>query len=62
MRHNDLDRESPCDGELTETQQCTETLTVSVCLECHTEFRYTPDSDWVTTIYPGMRPWLDWRT
>ena len=62
MRHNELDREFPCDGALIATQQSTETLTVMWCLVCSTEYRYEPDSDWVTVIYPGMRLSLDWRT
>jgi hypothetical protein len=62
MRHNELDREFPCDGELIETQQSTETLTVVWCLPCCTEYRYALDSDWVSVIYPGMRQTLDWQT
>jgi hypothetical protein len=63
MRHNDIDREHPCDGELIElTEQCTRTLTVAVCLRCRTEFRYVPDSTLVTVIYPGMRRSFDWPT
>jgi hypothetical protein len=59
MRHNELDREFPCDGELVETEQCTDILTVCFCLKCYTELRYTPGSSWVTVIYPGMLKSMD---
>jgi len=63
MRHTDLDRECPCHGELIElTDQCTPTITVSVCLRCFTEIRYKADSGWVTVIYPGMSQSMDWQT
>ena len=62
MRHNELNRGYPCDGELIATEQCTETLTVSVCLKCSTEFRYTPGSSWVEIVYPGMRRSMDLPT
>jgi hypothetical protein len=61
MRHCDLDREFPCEGELIETQQCTDTLIVAVCLKCQTELRYVRGSRWITVIYPGMRKSVDWR-
>ena len=62
MRHNELDRELPCAGELIETAQSTQMLTITVCLGCGTEYRYVPDSTWVEVIYPGMRRSLDWGT
>jgi len=62
VRHNELDREFPCDGELIETGECTQTLVVRVCLKCFTAYRYTTDSSWVTVTYPGMRQSLDWKT
>lgn len=61
MRHNELDPEFPCDGELIETQESTETLTVMWCLGCCTEFRFTPDSELVFIVCPGMRRSMDWR-
>jgi hypothetical protein len=48
--------------EMIETPECTDAFTVLWCLGCCTEFRYTPNSDWVTIIYPGMRRFLDSRT
>jgi hypothetical protein len=62
MRHNELDREFPCNGDLIETQQSSQMLTIAVCLECGTEYRYVPDSTWVEVIYPGMRRSLNWET
>jgi hypothetical protein len=59
MRHNEFDPEFPCDGELVQTEQCTDILTVCFCLKCYTELRYAPGSSWVTVIYPGMRKSMD---
>jgi hypothetical protein len=60
MRHTDIERAYPCDGELIElTNQCSETPTVSLCLSCGREFRYEPDSDWVTIVLPGAQRSLD---
>jgi len=59
MRQNEFDPEFPCDGELVQTQETTDTVTVCFCLKCYTELRYTPGSTWVTVIYPGMRKSTD---
>jgi len=60
MRHTDIERDFPCDGELIElTSQCSKALTVSLCLGCAREFRYEPDSDWVAVILPGAQRSLD---
>ena len=50
MRHNELDREFPCAGELIGTAQSTQMLTIAVCLGCGTEYKYVPDSTWVEII------------
>ena len=55
MKHCDLDREFPCEGELMESQQCTDTLMVAVCLKCQTELRYVLGSDWITVIARELR-------
>lgn len=40
MRHTDIERDYPCDGELIElTERCTATLTVKLCFGCGREFR-----------------------
>ena len=63
MFHEDILPEHSCDGELIkQTNQFTRLLTVMWCLGCGTEFRYEPDTAWVTIIYPGMRRSLDWPT
>ena len=62
MRHNELDRELQCDGDLIETAESTQMLTIAVCLGCGTEYRYVPDSTSVDVIYPGMRRSVDWET
>jgi len=59
MRHNELDRELPCTGELIPTPQSTDALNVLMCLKCFTEIQYVPNSKWVTIIYPGMRKSMD---
>jgi len=56
MRHTDIERDYPCDGEPIElTGQYSSTLTVSLCLSCDRGFRYEPDSEWVTVILPGAQ-------
>lgn len=62
MRHNEFDREYPCDGELIEQAGlCTETTKVMYCWRCAIEFRYTIGSTRVTIIYPGIRNSMDWE-
>jgi hypothetical protein len=57
MRHNEFDRESECEGELKQSSESTDRLTVLWCLTCFTEFRYIDSL--VTVVHPGMRKSLD---
>ncbi|MGH2481485.1 MAG: hypothetical protein ACRDHW_17670 [Ktedonobacteraceae bacterium] len=54
MLHRDIVSEHECDGELIEQSE-TKFLRTVACSVCGTEFTYTPDCDWVTTVLPGMK-------
>ena len=56
MLHNDLISEFPCDGELIPVEALsTPILRVQWCAGCGTEITYTPDSEWVHIVRPGMK-------
>jgi len=55
MRHCDILPEQCCPGELIPQQESTPYLQVFICPLFGTEFRWAPDSDWVTVIYTEMR-------
>ena len=58
--HSDLFPELPCDSELIPVEALTtETFCVFWCSGCGTDFIYTPDCDWLTVVYPGMKPDLE---
>lgn len=56
LLHNELIPKYPCDGELIpQPEQSTPTLRLLRCASCGTEITYTPDSDWVIVVLPGMK-------
>ena len=60
MLHSDLFPEFPCDSELIAVEALsTEKICVLWCSGCGTEFLYTPDCEWVTVVYPGMKSDLE---
>jgi hypothetical protein len=54
-RHSDIAPEHGCNGELSQQNEEPAYVYVAWCSGCGTEFRYEPDSDWVTVVLPGMR-------
>ena len=60
MLHNHLFPEFPCDRELIPVKALsTEKIRVLWCSGCGTEFIYTPDCEWITVVYPGMKSDLE---
>jgi hypothetical protein len=60
MLHSDLFPEFRCDSELIPVEALsTEKICLLWCSGCGTEFTYTPDCDWVTVVYPGMKSDLE---
>jgi hypothetical protein len=54
--HSDLFPEFPCDSELIPVEALsTERFRLLRCSGCRTEFTYTPDCEWVSVVYLGMK-------
>jgi hypothetical protein len=62
MRHSDIIPEHGCNGELIQQNEEPVYVYIAWCSGCGTEFRYEPDSDWITFVLPGMRGSLKIRT
>jgi hypothetical protein len=57
---SDLFPEFPCDSELITVDALSrEKICVLRCSGCDTEFTCTPECEWVTVVYPGMKSDLE---
>jgi hypothetical protein len=59
MKHSDFWNDEPCNGELMLVEDAVRMAELSSgcqmlwCATCGAEFRYQPESKWVTVIYSG---------